>query len=93
MNGCTAALGTYTAGRVYHRCMRLRVRDLFFSALVSLLVLVAPVASAQQAQPAGRETSAASVAHYALSQQMPVDPEAIVGALPNGLHYYVRANA
>ncbi|PWT86737.1 MAG: hypothetical protein C5B57_00520 [Blastocatellia bacterium] len=42
--------------------------------------------------PAGRETSAASVASYALSQQMPVDPDVVVGTLPNGLRYYVRAN-
>ena len=27
-----------------------------------------------------------------LSQQMPVDPEVLVGTLPNGLRYYVRAN-
>src|SRR5437764_9471643 len=46
-----------------------------------------------QAPPAGRETSAASVASYSLQQQMPVDPEAVVGTLPNGLRYYVRANA
>jgi zinc protease len=45
-----------------------------------------------QAPPAGRETSAASVASYGLSQQMPVDPEVVVGTLPNGLRYYVRAN-
>src|SRR4051812_22559637 len=47
------------------------------------------------AQPAslGRETSAASVASYALTQQMPVDPEVLVGALPNGLRFYVRPNA
>jgi zinc protease len=47
---------------------------------------------AQAPQP-GRETSAASVASYSLSQQMPVDPEVIVGTLPNGLRYYVRANS
>jgi zinc protease len=40
----------------------------------------------------GHETSSASVASYALSQSMPVDPEAVVGTLPNGLRYYVRAN-
>ena len=40
----------------------------------------------------GRETTAASVAGYALSQQMPVDPEVLVGALANGLRYYVRPN-
>src|ERR1019366_2664170 len=38
-------------------------------------------------------TSAVSVASYSLPQQMPVDPEALVGTLPNGLRYYVRANA
>src|SRR6195256_6527938 len=46
-----------------------------------------------QTPPPGRETSAASVASYSLSQQMPVDPEVVVGTLPNGLRYYVRANA
>src|SRR5437016_11097751 len=51
-----------------------------------------PIASAQT-PPAGQETSAASVASYGLAQQMPVDPEVVVGALPNGLRYYVRANA
>ena len=49
--------------------------------------------AAGQAPPPGRETSAASVASYALSQQMPVDPEVLVGTLPNGLRYYVRPNA
>src|SRR5437867_6943509 len=39
------------------------------------------------------DTSAASVASYALSQSMPIDPDALIGKLPNGLRYYVRANA
>src|SRR5690348_3078893 len=52
---------------------------------------VVPLARAQ-AQPPGRETTAASVANYSLAQGMPVDPEVLVGALPNGLRYYVRAN-
>ena len=56
-----------------------------------LAVLLASAASAQA--PAGRETSAASVASYALTQQMPVDPEVALGTLPNGLRYYVRPNA
>src|ERR1700730_9553516 len=67
-----------------------RVRPTFFVAFASALAGGA-VLSAQM--PAGHETSAASVASYALSQQMPVDPEVVVGALPNGLRYYVRANA
>src|SRR5436190_532907 len=45
-----------------------------------------------QAVATGHETSAESVASYALSQQMPVDPEVLVGALPNGLRFYVRPN-
>jgi zinc protease len=45
-----------------------------------------------QTPPPGHETSAASVASYGLSQQIPVDPEVVVGTLPNGLRYYVRAN-
>ena len=58
--------------------------------LLALLLLANPVFA--QA-PSGRETSAASVASYALTQQMPVDPEVAVGTLPNGLRYYVRPNA
>ena len=42
-----------------------------------LLAAAAPGATAQT--PTGRETSAASVASYALSQDMPVDPEVLVG--------------
>jgi zinc protease len=49
-------------------------------------------ASAQAVQP-GRETSAASVARYTLAEKMPVDPEATLGTLPNGLKYYIRPNA
>src|SRR6187397_3327402 len=40
----------------------------------------------------GRETTAASVAGYALSVDMPVDPEVLIGGLPNGLRYYIRPN-
>ena len=49
-------------------------------------------AQAQAQVPTGRETSAASVASYALSEEMPVDPEVLVGGLPNGLRFYVRPN-
>jgi zinc protease len=54
-------------------------------------ILLTSAAFAQA--PAGRATSAASVSSYALTQQMPVDPEVVVGTLPNGLRYYVRPNA
>src|SRR5499427_6232567 len=69
----------------------LRFRNGFCLALA--LLAVAAVASAAQAPSDHRDTSAASVASYALSQSMPVDPEVLVGTLPNGLRYYVRANA
>jgi zinc protease len=74
--------------------MRTRVRSVAFAVLA--LFATTSLARGQAAAPAppqGRETSAESVARYALNQQMPVDPEAVVGALPNGLRYYVRQNA
>src|SRR5579862_5656554 len=60
---------------------------------LAALLAIAAVASAAQAPSGQHDTSAASVASYALSQQMPVDPDALVGTLPNGLRYYVRGNA
>ncbi|MES1256046.1 MAG: pitrilysin family protein, partial [Acidobacteriota bacterium] len=59
---------------------------------VCVLAAWVAAAVAAQAPAAGRETSAASVASYGLSQQMPVDPDVVVGTLPNGLRYYVRTN-
>src|SRR6478735_4983291 len=70
--------------------MRSRPR-VFLWQLLAIALLAGP-AAAQTAQP-GRDTTAESVASYALSQQMPVDPEAATGTLPNGLRYYVRQNA
>jgi len=56
-------------------------------------LLVAAVAASPSAQaPRGRETTAASVAAYALSADMPVDPEVVIGGLPNGLRFYIRPN-
>ena len=69
-----------------------RIRVAFCSVVAALLA-AAWTTAAGQAPPPGRETSAESVASYALSQQMPVDPEVTVGTLPNGLRYYVRPNA
>src|SRR5919201_5978742 len=67
-----------------------RILLAFWTVLLS--VLAARPLAFVQTPPPGHETSAASVASYALSQQMPVDPEVVVGTLPNGLRYYVRAN-
>src|SRR5215470_821320 len=61
--------------------------------LALALLTGAAVASAAQAPSSLPDTSATSVASYALAQPMPVDPDALVGTLPNGLRYYVRANA
>lgn len=53
----------------------------------------AGAAAGQLAPVTGRETTAASVARYALADGMPVDPEVLIGTLPNGLKYYIRPNA
>jgi zinc protease len=64
----------------------------FLAGLLVVAQLASAQTTAQTTAPTGRETSAASVASYALSQPMPFDPEAVVGTLPNGLRYYVRPN-
>jgi len=69
-------------------CSRLRV---IAGVLAVVFTTHAQPLRAQQTLP-GRETTAESVARYALSDKMPIDPEVLVGALPNGLRYYVRAN-
>src|ERR1051326_4683192 len=61
--------------------------------VVAAIAAVAVVVSAAQAPHDLHDASAASVASYTLSQQMPVDPDALVGTLPHGLRYYIRANA
>ena len=72
----------------------LRSRKGFCLTLAFLaLAAAATVISGAQGRSDLQDTSAASVASYALSQQMPIDPDALVGTLPNGLRYYVRANA
>ena len=56
-------------------------------------LLFAAVEESPSAQIAsGRETTAASVAAYALSTDMPVDPEVLTGGLANGLRFYIRPN-
>jgi zinc protease len=57
-----------------------------------LAVALFAVALVSAQAPAPRDASAASVASYALTQLMPVDPEVVLGTLPNGLRYYVRPN-
>ena len=68
-----------------------RFRAATTSVLATVLVGFISTASAQPVQP-GHETTAESVARYALSENMPVDPEVALGTLPNGMKYYVRAN-
>ena len=72
-----------------------RNRALLAGLLAAALVAGAPMLSAQAPAPAPasiRDASAASVASYRLADQMPIDPEAAMGTLPNGLRYYVRPN-
>ena len=57
-----------------------------------LLVAASQLSFAQTATATGRETTAASVASHALSADMPVDPEVLIGGLPNGLRFYIRPN-
>src|SRR5215471_11015005 len=72
-------------------CRRVRLPLYLLPGVVATIATAVLPASAQT--PPGRETSTESVAGYALTQQMPMDPEALVGTLPNGLKYYIRANA
>src|SRR5436190_913028 len=70
-------------------------KNAFRSATTRLLlgVFVAAWVCSPSAQVAtGRDTTAASVAAYALSADMPVDPEVLVGGLANGLRFYIRPN-
>ena len=60
--------------------------------LVICLLVATAVGSPSAQIVSGRETTAASVAGYALSVDMPVDPEVLVGGLPNGLRFYIRPN-
>src|SRR5688572_13837881 len=69
------------------------IRLRFVRAGVLAAVLAATTLVSAQTPAAGRDASAAAVASYALTQQMPVDPEVALGTLPNGMRYYVRPNA
>src|SRR5258708_18736296 len=71
--------------------MSIRRSRPFRSSVLAALLAAGTVAFAQTPAP-GRETSAASVTSYGLAQQIPVDPDVVVGTLPNGLRYYVRPN-
>ncbi len=59
---------------------------------LAVALLAVAIASAAQAPPDLHDSSAASVAAYTASQSMPIDPDARIGTLPNGLRYYIRAN-
>jgi len=69
------------------------LRRVIYVVYVLLLAVVVPRPAAQvPAAPTGRETTAESVARYPLAEDMPVDPEVLVGALENGLRFYIRPN-
>ena len=72
----------------------MRLRALTRVVLVFALASAGAPSLAQTPAPlSGRETTAESVRSYLLTLLMPVDPEVATGTLPNGLRYYVRANA
>ena len=62
------------------------------SRLLICLLVAATVGTPAAQVASGRETTAASVAGYPLPADMPVDPEVMIGGLPNGLRYYIRPN-
>ena len=68
-----------------------RLRLVHAGVLASVFAATALVVAAQ-APAVGRDASAAAVESFALTQQMPVDPEVALGTLPNGLRFYVRPN-
>src|SRR5690348_6116176 len=68
------------------------VRSRLLVAYLVTITFASAALAAAQPVPAGHETSAESVAGYRLTDPMPMDPEATVGVLPNGLKYYVRPN-
>src|SRR5579862_4951654 len=68
------------------------IRGRASAAALALFFTVGSAAYAQAPVAPGHETTAESVARYALAEQMPVDPEVALGTLPNGMKYYVRAN-
>ena len=53
---------------------------------IAVLTFAGRMAAAQQPQPPAATPAA-------LAQDVPFDPQVRAGRLPNGLHYYVRANA
>ena len=73
-------------------CIPLIVLRRATTRLLICLIFVAAVGSPSAQTPSGRETTAASVAGYPLSADMPVDPEVMIGGLPNGLRFYIRPN-
>src|SRR3954467_5672544 len=73
--------------------MSLRDRRIATSAAVATLIAACASLLSAQAPPPGRETSASAGAHDSPEHPMLGDPDALIGALPNGLRYYVRANA
>src|SRR5258705_13824523 len=71
-------------------CFRMPLR---VTTCLLVCLYVAAVAESPSAQiSSSRDTTAASVAAYPLSADMPVDPEVLIGGLPNGVRFYIRPN-
>src|SRR5689334_21623731 len=67
-------------------------RVLLWTNAYLLVWLSIAIAEPAGAQTPNRDTSAASAASYALTPDVPVDPEVLIGGLPNGLRFYIRPN-
>src|SRR6185295_15690665 len=77
-----------------------RHKALAGGAVAVVVVLVAGIAAslwqarrADQAEYSRTAESQRAAAAESLTQALPIDPDILMGELPNGLRYYVRANA
>src|SRR6202140_3740097 len=66
---------------------------MIFRTRIRLMFLISAIAMAVSFAGAQQPAVTTSVQDALLSQTVPVDPLITVGTLPNGLRYYIRANA
>jgi zinc protease len=74
------------------RFPRFALSALLVAAFAAVLLVPPAPASAQDPPAAPAVQAPAPPAPYTLEQKIPVDPRITVGALPNGLRYWIREN-
>jgi zinc protease len=74
------------------RFQRFALSTLLVAAFAAVLLVPPAPASAQDPAAAPAVQAPAAPAPYTLDQSIPVDPRITVGALPNGLRYWIREN-